>query len=146
MFLVELIIITGSQILENNTAFEDMINRNQYGIDFHIPCIKIGFLIFYSSLSSFKCTRSSFIIRHYKGDITPFRSSTICSLVALRLCAMIFCLYISSYLAPSIASPVRRYSKMLRLLLPLKSDTVHDSLMLTLSSIFGVDSVLLYVL
>ena len=48
----------------------------------------------------------------------------------------IFCSYISSYFAPSIALPVRRYSKILRALFPLMSDTVPDSLILAHSSIF----------
>ena len=63
-FLVELIIIVGSQIFENNTFLEDMVNRNQHGMgdchictfwsamstDSHILRIEIGFLILYSSM------------------------------------------------------------------------------------------------
>ena len=63
-FLVELIIIIGSQILEHNTIFKDVVNRNQHGMgnchictlwsamstDSHILRIEIGFLIFYSSM------------------------------------------------------------------------------------------------
>ena len=65
-----------------------------------------------------------------------FRSSMICSFGALRLWAMTFCSYISLYFASSKDSPVRRYSRILRALLPLISDTVPDNLILAPSSIF----------
>lgn len=51
------------------------------------------------------------------GVITPFRLSMICSFVVLRLWAMIFCSYISSYFAPSMDFSVSKYSRMLFVLL-----------------------------
>lgn len=47
-----------------------------------------------------------------------------------------FCLYISSYLAQLVASPARRYSRMLRALLPLMFDTIPANLMLAPTNIF----------
>lgn len=69
-------------------------------------------------------------------DMTPFRSSTICSFVAFRLCVVTFFSYKISYSAESICLPDKIYSKIFLALFPFMSVIVPEILMLAPSSIF----------